>query len=97
MIIKEQEVFKLGDHELKDTLALTCTYFEDTTSAKWAWVDPFTKEIHQTLPKCEAICKKDPPLKANVVRSNWTRVCIPSILNVLPKYFIYNQSPLQFM
>ena len=95
-------MFKLGDHAFKDTIPLTCTYFEDINSAKWAWVDPFTNQIHQTLPNCEAICQDDPPLKANVVRSNWTRVCITNILHSLPKYinifsFFSKQTSLIFL
>ena len=67
------EVIRVGKQPLADPLPLTCTYFHDIKSAKWAWLDPFENEIHRTLPICNAMCNDDPPLR-NFVRTNWTQV-----------------------
>ena len=68
------EVFRLGDEAFEEPLSLTCQYFHDIKMAKWAWTDPFTQQVHQTLPNCDARCKKNPPLREKTIRSNWTRV-----------------------
>ena len=67
------EIFRLGDEAIDGPMQLTCSYFHDLKSAKWAWMDPFTQQQHRTLPQCEAMCKSNPPLDASV-RTNWTTV-----------------------
>ena len=67
------EIFRLGDEAMDSPMLLTCSYFHDLKSAKWAWTDPFTQQQHRTLPQCEAMCKSNPPLDASV-RTNWTTV-----------------------
>ena len=67
------EIFRLGDEAIDGPMLLTCSYFHDLKSAKWAWTDPFTQQQHRTLPQCEAMCKSNPPLDASV-RTNWTTV-----------------------
>ena len=67
------EIFRLGEEAIDGPMLLTCSYFHDLKSAKWAWTDPFTQQQHRTLPQCEAMCKSNPPLDASV-RTNWTTV-----------------------
>ena len=72
-IIKD-EVFRLGRNPYEGHLPLTCTYFHHLKKAKWAWTDPFTNKIHQSLPNCMAECKSNPPPSSNSVQTNWTQV-----------------------
>ena len=68
------EVFRLEDEHWEDPLPLTCRYFHDIKKAKWSWTNPFTNEVYQSLPFCEARCQNNPPLREKIIRSNWTRV-----------------------
>ena len=68
------EVFRLGNEHWEDPLPLTCRYFHDIKKAKWSWTNPFTNEVYQSLPFCEARCQNNPPLREKIIRSNWTRV-----------------------